>query len=103
MRAVSLTIWKLGPATFIAWAGPESHLRWGEMYAGPGMNQWDALLVVAFVAAVLAALFLAAAGLSAWLLRKRPLWVQLAVDLMLFGAALWLAVDVGVSARVVDA
>jgi uncharacterized membrane protein len=103
MRAVVLTLWKLGLAGVVAWAGQQSHLRWGEMYAGPGMNQWDALLVVVFFAIVLAGLFLATAGLSAWLLRKRTLPVQMVVDFGLFAAALAIAVWVGVSTRVVDA
>jgi uncharacterized membrane protein len=103
MRAVVPALWKLALAGVIAWAGPHSHLRWGEEYTGPGMNQWDALLVVMFVAVVLAALFLAAAGLSAWLLRRRSLLTQVLVDLGLFAAAVSLAVWAGLSARVVGA
>src|SRR4051794_36348734 len=88
MRAVVVFTWKLMLAGVVVVAGPQSHLWWGEMYAGPGMNQWDALLVVSMLSVVLAWLLLASFAATAYLLRRRRLVWQAAVDLALFGVAL---------------
>jgi hypothetical protein len=103
MRVAVAVGWKLLLTGVAAAAGPQSHLRWGEEYAGAGMNQWDALLVVAFVSVLLAGALLGAFAVSGYVLRRQPVAAQLALDLALFAVALGLAVGAGVTARVVDA
>lgn len=103
MRIAAAVTWKLFRAGVVAMAGPQSHLWWGEAYTGPGMNQWDALLAVSCVSVLLAGLLLVALAVSGYFLRRRSVATQVAVDLVLFGAVLGLAVGAGVTARVVDA
>lgn len=102
MRVAMAVGWKLLLAGLVAFAGPLSHLWWGEEYRGPGMNQWDTLMVVVFISFVLATFLLAAFALSGWVLRRRLGWMAY-VDLALFALVLGLAVGAGVTARVVDA
>jgi hypothetical protein len=102
MRVAAAIAWKLQLVGLVVVAGPQSHLWWGEEYRGPGMNQWDALVVVVFVSVVLAGFLVAAFAVTGWLLRHRLGWMA-AVDLALFAMVLGLAVGAGVTARVVDA
>jgi hypothetical protein len=102
MRVAAAIAWKLQLVGLVVVAGPQSHLWWGEQYSGPGMNQWDALVVVVFVSVVLAGFLVAAFAVTGWLLRHRLGWMA-AVDLALFAMVLGLAVGAGVTARVVDA
>jgi len=102
MRAAAPIAWKLLLAGVVVVAGPQSHLWWGAKYRGPGMDQWDALLVVVFVSLVLAGLLLVAFAGTGWLLQRRLRWMA-AVDLAVFAVVLALAVGAGVTARVVDA
>ncbi len=74
-RMVVAFLWKLVLAGTVLLAGPESHLQWVEKYDGPGMNQWDLLVVVIFFSIVLTgALGKERAGRCPGVRRGSPLW-----------------------------
>jgi hypothetical protein len=95
-----IVAWKLFLPPVVFMAGPESHVRWGAEYAGPGQNQWDALLLVTFVSLVLAALLFAAFLITGLWLHRSSLKLQASIDSGLFLLALAIAVLGGVTARV---
>jgi hypothetical protein len=102
MRFAESVLRKLLLAGLIFVAGPEAHMRWGQKYAGPGMNHMGLLFVVTIAAAVLAGMFLAASFAVGRFLQQRGRPWQYGADLSLFALALGLTVWMGVSAEIVD-
>lgn len=100
LRAAATIAWKLVLPAIVFMAGPESHVRWGEEYTGPGMNQVDVLFAVAAASFGLAALLFAAFIVTGIWLHRRSLKLHASIDVALFLLALATAVLAGVTARV---
>jgi hypothetical protein len=58
-------------AAVVFLAGLLSHLWWGYEYTGPGMNQWDLVVVVTVASVLFAFLFLVSSAGAGYILQHR--------------------------------